>query len=119
MAGVFIVVAACPIAKMPNEKFCRIVEISLNRIDEFRVYYAALHLVVVEFKLLFKNMGQSVLLGAARAEDKIVPGRNTDLHRTYSGSVLAAVVLLFHKEEKLIKAVKWRAVLAPIIVQGL
>ena len=58
---------------------------------------------------------------AARApfpEHESLPGRHVKLHGPYAGTILTAVVLLFHKQKKLVEAPQRRTVFFRIIGKG-
>ena len=77
------------------------------------------NLVIIYFQLLPEYLRQPVGRRVSRAEYKVLARRDPYLDSSYSRAVLAAVVLFFHQQKELVKAVDWRAILLPIVLQRL
>ena len=81
---------------MAYQQFCGVVEIALDGLRKLGVDNPGLDLVVVNLQLVGKNFGEPVGVGVALAEYVVFAGGNAYFHGSDAGSVLPAVMLLFH-----------------------
>ena len=104
---------------MAEEEFAAEVEMSLNRFREFGNDDPFAHLVGVGLDLAGEDLGQALGADLAVAEQEGLAVLGADLDAADARAVLAAVVLLLHQEEELVKAVERGAVLLLIPLQVL
>ncbi len=119
VAGAFIELPAGAVAEVADQDLTAEIEVIFNALRVAFVHHAlAIHLKI-GFHFFSEDLGECVGFDSPAAMDVGSSHGHVELHAANPGAVLAAVVLFFHEEEKLVQAPEAGAVAIIVVGQGL